>query len=185
MKLIVGLGNPGKKYTGTRHNVGFRTVAAIAEEFNLESKTSYKCKALLGKGIVAGCDVIIAQPLTYMNRSGKAVLALINHYKIKLEDIIVIYDDMDLPPGKLRIKMAGSSGGHNGLNSVINYLGTQKVPRIRIGIGHPLHGDTKDYVLEKFDSREKKLIKEVVESVVKAIKIIYEDGFQAAMNQFN
>lgn len=185
MKLIVGLGNPGEKYTGTRHNVGFRAVAAMAEEFGIRSKKSFKCNALVGKGKIAGYNTIIAQPLTYMNRSGRAVEIIIDHYSMKVEDIIVIYDDLDLPPGKLRIKTTGSSGAHKGLKSVLNHLETQKVPRIRIGIGHPLDGKTKNYVLGTFNSREEKLIKETIENTVQAVTVIYKDGFQTAMNKFN
>lgn len=184
LKLIVGLGNPGKEYARTRHNVGFRAVTAIAEKYNLKSQKSYQCYSLIGEGIIADKDVVVAQPLTYMNKSGKAVAFLINYYKVVLEDVIIIYDDLDLPPGRLRIKTSGSSGGHNGLKSIFNYLDTQKIPRIRIGIGHS-SGDTKSYVLGHFNSEEEKIIKKAIKNVVKAVEVILKDGFQTAMNKFN
>ncbi len=185
MKLIVGLGNPGKTYSGSRHNVGYRVIKALAEKYDIKNIV-HKHDALLGKGIIEKEKVILAQPTTYMNRSGKAVIKLLSYYKIDSEDMIVIYDDMDLPPGTIRIKKKGSSGGHRGLQSIIDNIKTEIFPRIRIGIGKPGENiDVRSYVLGKFTSEEEKIIKEVVNDTVNSIKEIFLAGFNSAMNKYN
>jgi len=185
LKLIVGLGNPGKNYCGSRHNVGFRVISALADKYNIR-RTFLKNDALLTKGKIENKKVILAQPTTYMNHSGKAVIRLLNYYKIDREDMIVIYDDMDLDVGIIRIRKKGSSAGHNGLKSVINFLETNKFPRIRIGIGQPGENiNAVDYVLGKFTPDEKKIINEAIKKAVESIKDIYLAGFMSAMNKYN
>ncbi len=185
MKLIVGLGNPGQKYSETRHNVGFQVIATLAERNGVKS-TFRKHEALLGKGTIAGEKVILAQPLTYMNNSGRAVVKLLSEYNIKSENLLVIYDDIDLPTGEIRIKLKGRSGGHRGLKSIIDQLGTNEFPRIRIGIDHP--GDREEvvnYVLERFSRAERKEIDAAIDSVIEALELIISDGFEQAMNKYN
>lgn len=185
VKLIVGLGNPGEKYSRTRHNIGFRIIAELASQLNIRS-SSYQNKSLVGTGVLSGEKVIVAQPCTYMNRSGYAVLSLMNHYNLNAEDIIIIYDDMDLPPGKIRIKKKGSSGGHKGLKSIIDYIETRNFPRIRIGIGRPPDGiSVTDYVLGFFNNEEEELINAAVQDTLKALEVIIQKDFQKAMNDFN
>ena len=185
LKLIVGLGNPGKDYHGSRHNVGFRVVSEVAEEYNIK-RTFHKHNALIAKGMIEKQKVILAQPTTYMNNSGKAVIKLLNYYKINREDMIIIYDDMDLETGTIRIKKRGSSGGHNGLKSVINHLKTDEFPRLRIGIGHPGENiDVVDYVLGKFTVEEEKTIENTIKKAVTVIKEIYLSGIVSAMNKYN
>lgn len=185
MKLIVGLGNPGEKYAKTRHNIGFRAVSKIAEKFSIKAD-QLKCHSLLGEGFFENEKMILAQPITYMNNSGKAVKSLFNKYNLALEDIIVIYDDLDLDVGEIRIKRKGSSGGHNGLKSIIGKLGTQKFIRIRIGIGRPPTGfDIAEYVLDYFNNEEEKIINEILEDVVDAVKLIKYDSIETAMNNYN
>lgn len=185
MYLIVGLGNPGDKYSSTRHNVGFRTIYNLAGDFDITG-TRHKLKAILAKGRINDNGVILAQPQTYMNNSGKSVKLIIDYFKIPINKLIVIYDDMDLPTGKIRIKTAGSPGGHNGLRSIINCLGTNKIPRIRVGIGRPPEGmSTINYVLGCFLEDEDKLINEAIKNISEAIPVIIRDGFETAMNKYN
>ena len=185
MKLIVGLGNPGEKYAKTRHNIGFRAVSKLAEEFSIKAD-QLKCHSLLGEGFFENEKVILAQPLTYMNKSGKAVKSLFHKYNLDLKDLIVIYDDLDLDVGKIRIKQKGSSGGHNGLKSIIKNINSQKFIRIRIGIGRPPTGiNVAEYVLEYFDNENEKIIKEKLVDVVEAVKTIKNDSVEEAMNKYN
>ncbi|MTI59782.1 MAG: aminoacyl-tRNA hydrolase [Firmicutes bacterium] len=185
MYLIVGLGNPGDKYSSTRHNIGFRVIYNLAGDFDITG-TRHKLKAILAKGQIKNNRVILAQPQTYMNKSGESVKLILDYFKIPLNKVIVIYDDMDLPTGKIRIKTVGSPGGHNGLRSIINCLGTNKIPRIRVGIGRPLEGmATTNYVLGYFSKDEDKLINEAIKNISGAIPIIITDGFEAAMNKYN
>lgn len=185
MKLIVGLGNPGEKYAKTRHNIGFRAVSKLAKEFSIKAD-QLKCHSLVGEGFYENEKIILAQPLTYMNKSGKAVNSLLNKYNLKLEDIIVIYDDLDLDVGEIRIKRKGSSGGHNGLKSIINNLKSKEFVRIRIGIGRPPAGfNVADYVLDYFDNEEEIVIQENLDEVIEAVKVIKNDSVEKAMNNFN
>ncbi|MFW6238084.1 MAG: aminoacyl-tRNA hydrolase [Halanaerobiales bacterium] len=184
--LIAGLGNPGKKYSGTRHNAGFQAVAAVGEEYNFQSPKKIN-GSLAAEGKIEEKDVILVQTGEYMNNSGRSVKKLADYYNISSSrEIIIIYDDMDLSPGKIRIKRQGSSGGHKGLESVIRSLGTEKIPRIRIGIGHPPPGiEVMDYVLGRYSEKEKKFIREAISDIVVAVGVICKAGFSEAMNKFN
>lgn len=184
MKLIVGLGNPGKKYAETRHNVGFMAIKKLSDRFDIRN-IDKDCEALIAKGQVENEKVLLAQPLTYMNNSGRAVKKLANKYNIEFDDIIVIYDDLDLPAGKLRIKEKGSSGGHKGLQSIMDYFNTNLVKRIRIGIGRPIDFEVTDYVLQKFDKEQKKEVNKILSSIDKVVLEIFNNGVSSAMNMFN
>jgi len=192
MKLIVGLGNPGRDYVNNRHNVGFKCVDLFAREHGI-SLTQRGARSKLGTGEVAGTKVVLAKPQTFMNLSGEAVSALVRRYHLSSQDILVIYDDLDLPLGKIRIREKGSSGGHNGLKSIISHLGTQDFPRIRVGIG-PAEGsditaasevDAIEHVLSDFTEEEKTVMREVYPRVAAVIECILEEGIAAAMNKYN
>ncbi|AZR74561.1 aminoacyl-tRNA hydrolase [Anoxybacter fermentans] len=185
MYLIVGLGNPGKEYEETRHNIGFRVIYELAKKHRIEV-SGLKYRALIGKGIINDKEVILAQPQTFMNLSGEAVAPLVRYFKIPLENLMVIYDDLDLEPGKLRMRRLGGHGGHNGVRSIIDCLGSKEFPRLRIGIGHP--GDlmpVRDYVLSRFFEDELKLMEEAVNLACQGIELWLEQGIERAMNQVN
>ena len=186
MYIIVGLGNPDPKYNGTRHNIGFSAVTALADAHNI-SLDMKKHKALIGKGVIAGQKVILAQPLTYMNLSGESVRELVDYYKLDPEsELLVIYDDINLAPGKLRIRAKGSAGGHNGIKNIIACLGTQNFARIRIGVGEKPKGwDLADYVLGKFDREDEPMIREALDRTADACQVILSEDIDTAMNQFN
>jgi PTH1 family peptidyl-tRNA hydrolase len=184
MYLIVGLGNPGKQYSKTRHNVGFETVDYICSKKGIKLDKS-KFNAIYGEFRLSDEKIIIAKPLTYMNRSGQAVLDISKYYKISENNIIVIYDDIDLMPGKLRIRPNGSSGTHNGMKSIIHQLQTDNFPRIRIGIGRNPVMDLADYVLQKFSDEEAVIVSEVITIVAKAVDEIIINGVDSAMNKYN
>ena len=185
MKLIVGLGNPGKEYVKTRHNIGFEAIDALANDANI-SVNKQKFKALYGEGRVGEERVVLVKPQGYMNLSGEAVKAFATWYKIKAEDILILYDDVSLPPGKLRIRVKGSAGGHNGIKSIIQHLGTSEFERIKIGIGEKPQGwNLADYVLSRFTDAEMKIMSEAIEDVVGAINTIASKGIEAAMNKYN
>jgi len=148
-RLIVGLGNPGRKYADNRHNVGFQCLDRLAEAWGL-SFSRQKHKALLAQGQIAGLKVILAKPHTFMNLSGEAMERMARFYKVPPENILVIYDDLDLPVGRIRLRPEGGSGGHKGMQSIIEHLGSNGFPRLRVGIGRPTHGDPVDYVLGDF-----------------------------------
>lgn len=187
MYLIVGLGNPGENYTLTRHNAGFLAVSKISEKYNIPlSFTGYH--AIYGIGKISGKEVILAQPQTFMNNSGISVKALVNHFRIPLKNVIVIYDDMDLELGQLRIREKGSAGTHNGMRSIVNeHLKTQDFPRIRIGIGKPdpNRENIVQYVLGKFRKDEFNIFMEVLDKVVDSIQVIVTRGIEDTMNKFN
>lgn len=186
MKLIVGLGNPGREYAATRHNAGFMVIDRLARELGaaVEKKMF---KALVGQGQVSGEKVALAKPQTYMNLSGEAVGALLNWYKLTAADLIVIYDDLDLPPGKLRIRPAGGSGGHKGMQSIIQVLGTENFPRVRVGIGRPaVPGfETADYVLSRFAESEAGEVGKSLDLAAEVVRSIVLDGVERAMNLYN
>lgn len=186
MYLIVGLGNPGKEYEKTRHNVGFDTVDRLVEEHRI-SQSGVKLKAMYGKGIIAGEKVILAKPLTYMNLSGEAVRALADYFKINIkEELVVVYDDIDLNPGHVRIRAQGSAGGHNGMKSIIKMLGVSEFARVRIGVGEKPRGwDLADYVLSRFSKEERTAVDEAIGQSCGAIECILKDGIDAAMNRYN
>lgn len=185
MKLIVGLGNPTREYQATRHNIGFDTVTRICDDYNI--RLDYKeHKAICGRGYIGGEKVIVAQPQTYMNLSGESVRALSDYYKIAPEDILVIYDDISLDVGQLRVRKKGSAGGHNGIKNIILHLGTEEFPRIRVGVGDkPKDWDLADYVLGRFSKEEEPLIREAMADASRAVECIFTEGMEAAMNQYN
>ncbi len=184
MKLIVGLGNPGPEYKNTRHNVGFMAVEAMASRFGVDKQQS-KYNAMLGHCSIKGEKALLLKPLTYMNLSGRSVLPAMQFYKLNPEQLMVIYDDMDLAPGQLRIRKSGGAGGHKGMLSIINSLGTQEFPRMRIGIGRPEHHNNVDWVLSKLDREDQEIIQSTVESTVDAVEKWIKLGIDAAMNEFN
>ncbi|MGE4282587.1 MAG: aminoacyl-tRNA hydrolase [Clostridia bacterium] len=186
MYLIVGLGNPGSKYTETRHNVGFEIIDYLAALYNIKV-TKIKHKALIGEGLVQGKKVILAKPQTYMNLSGESVREMKEWYKIENNNIIVVYDDISLDLGKIRIRPQGSAGGHNGIKSIIYQLNTETFPRIKIGVGQPSHPeyDLADFVLGKFSQEEKKAAIDSFKKAAEAIPLIIQTGTAEAMNRFN
>lgn len=185
MFIIIGLGNPGKTYAATRHNIGFDLITRLSDEYNIPLDFK-KHKALCGKGQIAGEKVILAQPQTYMNLSGESVRELIDYYKASPKDIIVIYDDISLETGKLRIREKGSAGGHNGIKSIISHLGSDEFKRVKIGIGEKWKGwDLADYVLSRFTAEENVLMREALEKASKACVKIMTEGTASAMNDFN
>ena len=184
MKLIVGLGNPGKEYENTRHNVGFMVMNRLADVMNVSISTS-KFKGEYTKFKYKGEDIVLLKPMTYMNNSGESVIQVMNYFKIDVSDVLVIYDDMDMPTGKLRLRQSGSAGGHNGVKSIIAHVGTQSFQRIRVGIDKHPRIKVVDYVLGRFSKDEQPLIDEGIENAVKAIETYLDKDFIAAMNAFN
>ena len=186
MYLIVGLGNPGRQYEATRHNMGFDVIDRLVEEYRIP-QGGVKFNAMYGKGIIGGQQALLMKPLSYMNLSGGPVRDMIHYFKIDPEtEMVVIYDDIDLDPGQLRIRKQGSAGGHNGIKDLIQKLGTQKFIRIRVGVGaKPKDWDLADYVLGRFAGEDRKLVDEAQERACKAVKMILSDGPDAAMNEFN
>lgn len=186
MFLIVGLGNPGKQYENTRHNVGFDAIDCLVDEYRIPS-SGKQHKAIYGKGAIEGRKVILAKPLTYMNLSGEAVRALVDYYKIDPEtELLVIFDDISLAPGNIRIRKKGSAGGHNGIKSIISHLGTQNFQRIKVGVGEkPKNWDLADYVLGTFSKDDRKLVDEALERAVKAAALIVQGEIDEAMNLYN
>ncbi|MBP9841577.1 MAG: aminoacyl-tRNA hydrolase [Simkaniaceae bacterium] len=166
MRLIVGLGNPGKQYEFTRHNLGFLVVRSFAEKHGLKFRGSSHFSGEVAGGQVGSCHLTLLLPMTYMNISGKAVKQCVDYYKIELPDILVVSDDINLPFGKLRFREEGGSGGHNGLKSIDSYLGTNKYPRLRVGIGDRDNGDLTDHVLGEFKQEEKEELPQVIQSGV-------------------
>ncbi len=186
MFVIVGLGNPEKKYFGTRHNVGFDTIDALSDKYGI-GLTETRFKAVYGKGRIGADRVILVKPLTYMNLSGEAVAPICNYFKVDTKtDLIVISDDVELDVGKLRVRPKGSSGGHNGLKNIIARLGHDEFTRIRIGVGRkPREWDMVDWVLGHFEGEDAAAIKEGIENACGAAIEIMENGTDSAMNKFN
>ena len=183
--LVVGLGNPGRKYAQNRHNAGFHCLDRLAEKHHL-AFDARRDKALLALGRIGGRRVILAKPQTFMNDSGQAVGALARFYKVPPGDVFVIYDDLDLPQGVIRVRPRGSSGGHRGLTSIVEHLGTREFPRLRVGIGRPPgRMDPKAYVLQDFDAREQETMDEVYERVLGAVEAVIQEGIKETMNRFN
>lgn len=185
MRIIIGLGNPTDKYQATRHNIGWDAITRISDDFRIPLNQK-KHKAICGSGYIEGEKVILAQPLTYMNLSGESVRELVDFYKVDPEDIIVIYDDISLDVGRLRIRKKGSAGGHNGIKSIISHLGTDEFPRIKVGVGEkPKDWDLADYVLSRFKGDEEVIIREALRDTSDACRMIIRDGMDAAMNIYN
>jgi len=183
--LIVGLGNPGLAYRHNRHNVGFMVAEALAEKIDIPLKR-VKFKAQIGNGKYEGIPVIIAKPLTFMNNSGEAVAPLVRYFKVPLERLLVIHDDMDLPLGTLRMRPSGGSAGHNGMLSIFDKLGTNDIPRLRVGIGRPPgRMDPADYVLQDFPKSDEELLKMVIGQACEAALAFITTGLEKAMNIHN
>jgi PTH1 family peptidyl-tRNA hydrolase len=184
VRLIVGLGNPGPEYAGTRHNAGFWVVEAVAAGSGLKFKR--QGMAARARGLVAGREVVLAKPQAFMNRSGPVVAELIDGLGLDLHDVIVIHDDLDLDPGRVRLKARGGHGGHNGVLSIINTLGTDRFARLKLGVGRPPAGqEAADYVLTPVPSRERAVLDKTVEQAVLALECWVSEGLAAAMNRFN
>ena len=186
MYIIVGLGNPTKEYQNTRHNIGFDVIDKLADVNNI-SVLEKKHKALIGKGIINGQKVILAKPQTYMNLSGESVRELIDYYKVDEEtELIIIYDDISLDVGQLRIRKKGSAGGHNGIKSIIAHAGTQNFMRIKVGVGEKPSGwDLADYVLGHFSEEDTTKLKEAMPDIIQAATLIVQGDVDKAMNDFN
>lgn len=190
-RLIVGLGNPGEQYRKTRHNVGFDVLDALCDRWQLSLSENRKFKGQYGDGTaLAGHKILLLKPLTYMNRSGQSVRAVVDWFKLEPSSVLVIYDDMDLPLGRLRLRPSGSAGGHNGMKSIISHLGTQEFPRLRIGIGSTDHAGNRDqavvaHVLGKFSPDEKRLVIAAINQAIEAVETALVKGTEKAMSLFN
>lgn len=185
MKLIVGLGNPEEEYSKTRHNMGFNVINKLQEKYGIEVNKK-KFDGLLGDGIIEGEKVLLLKPQTYMNLSGKSIIQVVNFYKIPIEDIIVIYDDIDIEPGLIRIRKKGSSGSHNGMKSVVAELSSEDFPRVRVGIGKPKYNnDMINYVIGAIPNEELEKLEEGTTKASEAIVEILKNGIDIAMNKFN
>jgi len=183
--VIVGLGNPGKKYEDTRHNVGFHVVDQLAETEGLRFDEN-RNKALLARGHIAKRAAVLIKPQTFMNLSGEAVGSIVRFYKVPVDRVLVIYDDLDLEMAKLRLRPKGGSGGHQGMTSIIQHLGSQNFPRIRIGIGRPPgQMPASAYVLQKFAADEWAEMSQTYQQALEAIRVLLADGLEQAMNRFN
>ena len=190
-QLIVGLGNPEKKYDQTRHNIGFEAIDLLASRWNISVSENKRFQGLFGEGIgPKGLKIRVLKPLTYMNRSGQAIRALTDWYKLPATSVLVVYDDMDLPIGRMRLRLSGSAGGHNGIKSTIAHLGTQDFPRLRIGIGKPVDSNSGDrttvsHVLGKFSPTEKPIISEMLQLVADAVELSIKQGVEKSMSLYN
>ncbi len=186
MFIIVGLGNPGKEYEGTRHNAGFDVIDRLADQYHI-SVEERKHRAFCGKGVIGGQKVVLVKPQTYMNLSGESVRSIVDYYKIDEEsELLVIFDDISLDVGQIRIRKKGSAGGHNGIKNIIAQLGTTEFQRIKVGVGEkPKHYDLADYVLGHFSKGEREIMEEGYERAVKAAELIVAGSIEEAMNEYN
>jgi len=192
VRLIVGLGNPGAKYAGNRHNIGFMCVDRFAHGNSL-SFTRSNSRAKIAEGRIAGHDIVLAKPQTFMNNSGVSVGGLVRKFKVKFENLIIVHDDLDLPLGRIRIRLGGSSGGHNGINSIVQHIGNQEFIRVRIGIGRPNSQEFNEngedevisHVLGDFTHDEKELMQQVIPCVSEALECLLDTGLIEAMNKYN
>lgn len=186
MYIIAGLGNPGKEYENTRHNVGFDVIDALAEKYNI-SVLELKHKAMIGKGYIEGQKVVLVKPLTYMNLSGESIQPIVDYYKCDpQQELIVISDDTSLPPGQLRVRKKGSAGGHNGLKNIIKMLGNENFQRIRMGVGEkPKNYDLADWVLGHFNKEDRETVDEAADKAIRAIGMMMSGDVDGAMNEFN
>lgn len=184
MKLIVGLGNPGKEYAGTRHNIGFELVDALASAHSIKVEQRV-ARARVARGTIAGETVMLVKPQTFMNHSGESVAALVRREQVPPENLLVVIDDVHLPVGKLRLRAKGSSGGHNGLKSIALHLATQDWARLRLGVGEPPPGLQIDWVLSRYTRADRKLMDELLITGMGAVELWLTEGIEAAMNRFN
>ena len=184
MRLIIGLGNPGLRYRSSRHNMGFLVIDKLSKEFSIRFRKK-ECSSLVGRGRSGGEDIVIAKPLTFMNLSGEAVKELIAKEALTLDEVIVVCDDADLKLGTIRMRRKGSSGGHNGLKSIIEQLGTEEFPRLRIGIGREEKGSLKGHVLAPFKKNDSEIINEIITRAVQSLNCWIKDGIEPAMTRFN
>lgn len=186
MFLIAGLGNPERKYEGTRHNIGFDVIDALADRYNIIMNEG-KHKALCGSGMIEGVKVILAKPLTYMNLSGDSIAEIVNFYKLDPEEeMLVIFDDISLAPGNIRVRKKGSAGGHNGIKSIISRIGTQNFMRIKVGVGEKAEGwDLADHVLSRFAEEDRAQVELAIRDAVDAAALMVQGEVERAMNDFN
>lgn len=186
MFVIAGLGNPSSRYEKTRHNVGFDVIDMLADKYQIRVREK-KCRALCGTGMIEGQKALLVKPQTFMNLSGESIGAILDFYKLEPEtELIVVYDDINLAPGRLRIRKKGSAGGHNGMKSIISHVGTQEFQRIKIGVGEKPQGwDLADYVLGRFSREERRLVEEAFEYACEAAALMVQGKTEQAMNQFN
>ena len=185
---MVGLGNPGLKYEFTRHNIGFRIVDSLAQDIEVEFKKVKSYYSLISRGMINNHKVMLVKPQIFMNLSGRAVSRVISYYKMPLQDLLIVYDDLNLELGQIRIRKKGSAGGHKGIESIMQYLNSEEIPRLRIGIGNPLvnfNFNCVSYVLSNFNNDKKDKIGEVIKLSTEAIKIVIEYGFEKAMRKYN
>jgi PTH1 family peptidyl-tRNA hydrolase len=185
MKMFIGLGNPGSKYEQTRHNAGFMAIDALSKEWGIELSLEKKFKGHLGRGVVNGEKVLLLKPMTFMNLSGESVRAVMDFYEIPVEDIVVMYDELDLPTGKIRAREKGSAGGHNGMKSIISHVKTQNFKRIRIGIDRHPRIPTVEYVLGRFSEGERAMLNQAIDLTVKASETALAHSFVKVMTDFN
>jgi len=188
LKIVVGLGNPGLKYEFTRHNIGFKIVDSLARDIEIEFKKLKSYYSLISRGMINNHKVMLVKPQTFMNLSGRAISKVVFYYKISLRDLLIVYDDLNLELGQIRVRKKGSAGGHKGMESIMQYLHSEDIPRLRIGIGNPsvnFNFDCVSYVLSNFNDDEEDRIKETIKLSTKAIKTIIEDGFEKAMRKYN
>ena len=185
---MIGLGNPGLKYKFTRHNIGFRIVDGLAQDIETEFKKVKSYYSLISRGMINNHKIMLVKPQTFMNLSGRAVTRVASYYKIPLQDLLIVYDDLNLELGQIRIRKKGSAGGHKGMESIMQYLHSEEIPRLRIGIGSPsvnFNFDCVSYVLSNFNGDEENKIKEIIKLSTKAIKTVIEEGFEKAMRKYN
>ena len=183
--IIVGLGNPGREYAGTRHNVGFSVITTLSDRYDIPLDFR-RHKAVCGKGVIDGEKVILAMPQTYMNLSGESVRELIDFYKIDMDHLIIVYDDIDLEPGRIRVRPKGSAGGHNGIKSIISHVKTEEFARVKVGVGAKKAGaDLANHVLSRFASEDEPKIREALGDAADACITIMSEGIEKAMNDFN
>jgi len=188
LKIVVGLGNPGLKYEFTRHNIGFRIVDSLARDMGTEFKKVKSYYSLISRGTINNHKVMLVKPQTFMNLSGRAVSKVISYYQIAHRDLLIVFDDLNLELGQVRIRKKGSAGGHKGIESIMQYLNSEDIPRLRIGIGNPsvnFNFNCVSYVLSNFNNDEKDKIEKVIQLSTEAIKMIIEDGFEKAMRKYN
>ena len=184
LQLVAGLGNPGRQYERTRHNIGFMVIDELVRRLP-DGAARRRFDAELLESSTTGGRLILLKPQTYMNRSGTAVSQAMRWYKVRLEDLLVVCDDLDLPFGRLRLRPQGSSGGHNGLKSIIEQIGSDRFPRLRVGVGRPIRGDAVAHVLNRFSPDEEAALPAIIERAADAVMTWHAEGITAAMNQFN